>query len=166
MRKTIKNNRFLYVFCAILIFVSCDSKRVFDQYQTIENGAWNKSKIASFQFDVNDTISKRNLFINLRNNNDYEFSNLFVITQMNFPDGQHITDTLEYDMADKTGKFLGDGFSEIKENKLFYKEDIIFPSSGSYTIQIRQAMRKNGDVDGIENLNGITEVGFRIEKIN
>lgn len=83
---------------------------------------------------------------------------------MNFPDGKKVIDTLEYDMTDKTGKFLGKGFSEIKENKLFYKENIIFPTTGSYKVTINQSMRKSGTVSGIKSLDGITDVGFRIEK--
>ena len=39
-----------------------------------------------------------------------------------------------------------------------------FSVSGEYTVSITQAMRKNGEINGIESLKGITEVGFRIEK--
>lgn len=165
MLKTIKNNNI--VFLLILFFItSCDEKRVFDEYQTLSNASWNKNNTISFNFTVNDTIAQRNLFINLRNNNNYPFSNLFLITQMDFPNGQKVIDTLEYDMTDKTGKFLGKGFSEIKENKLFYKENIIFPTTGDYKVTIKQSMRKNGNVDGVSSLDGITDVGFRIEKTN
>ncbi len=31
---------------------------------------------------------------------------------------------------------------------------------------IRQAMRENGKVDGVIDLEGITDVGIRIERIN
>ncbi|TYP99729.1 protein involved in gliding motility GldH [Tenacibaculum adriaticum] len=165
MLQTIKNNNYLSVLILFLVLVSCDSSRVFDKYSSISNGLWNKEDMVSFTFSVNDTIAKRNLFINIRNNNKYPFSNLFLITQMNFPDGQKIIDTLEYDMADKSGEFLGEGFSEIKENKLFYKENILFPIVGDYSVTISHAMRKNSEVNGIKNLEGITEVGFRIEKI-
>ncbi|MBL4567054.1 MAG: hypothetical protein JKY85_03370 [Porticoccus sp.] len=68
------------------------------------------------------------------------------------------------EMADKNGRFLGSGISEIKENKLFLKENILFPVSGNYQVSIYQAMRKNGVIDGLKFLEGITEVGFRIEK--
>ena len=74
-------------------------------------------------------------------------------------------DTLEYEMTDQSGRFLGDGLSEKKENKLFYKEGNIFPNSGNYKLSIQQAMRRNGSVEGIQELKGITDVGFRIEKI-
>ncbi|MGQ3677729.1 gliding motility lipoprotein GldH [Tenacibaculum discolor] len=152
-------------FLVAMLLASCDSNSEFDNYITLPKSAWNKKNIIQFTFPINDSIGKKNLFINLRNNKDYAYSNLFLITQMDFPDGQIIIDTLEYDMADVTGKFLGEGFTDIKENKLFYKENITFPRKGEYTFKVRQAMRKNGEVEGIEELEGITHVGFRIEKI-
>ncbi|CAL2102398.1 Gliding motility lipoprotein precursor GldH [Tenacibaculum sp. 190130A14a] len=164
MLETKKNS--IYVFMALIFFslTSCDSKQEFDEYTSIPKGAWNKDNTVAFLFSINDTIQKKNLFINLRNNKNYPFSNLFLIAQIDFPDGQKIVDTLEYDMTDVTGKFLGKGFSDIKENKLFYKENITFPKSGEYTFKVRQSMRKNGEVHGVESLEGVTDVGFRIEK--
>ena len=77
-----------------------------------------------------------------------------------------VIDTLHYEMADISGMFLGNGFSEIKENKLFYKEYKVFPVSGNYVLDIRHAMRKNGEIDAIEKLYGLQDIGFSIEKIN
>lgn len=150
----------------ILVLCSCNSKADFDKYKNIPNSSWNKNHIINFNFTITDTISKKNLFINLRNNTSYAYSNLFLIAKMQFPDGKKIIDTLEYDMADASGKFLGTGFSDIKENKLFYKEKIIFPLKGEYSFEVYQAMRKLGDVEGVTSLKGILNVGFRIEKAN
>lgn len=160
-----RNNFFVLLFSAFLL-TSCDVKREYDSYVTIPNNEWNKENKVTFEFDVTDTVSKKNVFLNIRNNNNYEYSNLYLITNLKFPNGTNIVDTLQYEMADKSGKFLGTGFTETKENKLFYKENKIFPTSGTYKVEISQAMRKSGDVNGIENLEGITEVGLRIEKIN
>lgn len=165
MLKTIQSNKFLVVLTFIVItLVSCDSKQTFDEYKSMENGAWEINTPITYEFGIKDTLAKKNLFINIRNNNDYEYSNLFLITKMKFPDGNMMQDTLEYDMADKTGKFLGEGFSEIKENKLLYKEQILFPSTGNYSLEVFQSMRKNGEVEGVKKLKGIIGVGFRIEK--
>lgn len=147
-----------------LCLVACDANRVYDSYVTLSGDSWKKDDPVSFSFVVSDTLEQRNLFINIRNNQSYAFSNLFLITELNFPDGKKIVDTLEYEMADATGKFLGTGFTEIKENKLFYKENVVFPSAGEYKLFVAQSMRKNGEVDGVSSLEGITEVGFRIEK--
>lgn len=144
---------------------SCDDVSEFNEYKTIENASWETNKKIVFQFDVKDTISPKNLFINIRNNNDYKYSNLYIITELNFPNETKIIDTLQYEMTDNLGKFLGDGFTEIKDNKLFYKEDKVFPNTGNYTVSVRQAMRKNGEINPMLFLEGISEVGFSIEKI-
>ncbi|MEQ6125048.1 gliding motility lipoprotein GldH [Pseudotenacibaculum sp. MALMAid0570] len=162
----IKRNRTLiYLFALLITFVSCDSNRVYDQYVAVEGNSWSQENPIEFEFQIKDTLLRNNLYINIRNNQDYAYSNLFLITHLNFPDGKKIVDTLEYEMADKTGRFLGSGLSGIKESKLFYKERSIFPSSGDYKLAIYQAMRKNGDPEGLKSLEGVTDVGFRIEKI-
>ena len=165
MLKKLKNSNSLLVIVLLMLLVSCDSNGVFDRYISLNDASWKANEKISFDFTINDTLAKHNLFIQLRNNSKYGFSNLFLITQCNFPDGQRIIDTLEYDMADNTGKFLGAGFTEVKENKLFYKENITFPIRGEYTFSVSQAMRKSDAIQGIESLDGITDVGFRIEKI-
>jgi len=144
--------------------VSCDSNRVYDEYQSVKNNVWLKNNLVNFTFDVNDTISKNNLFINLRNNKDYEFSNLFLITKIEFPNGFQIIDTLEYEMTDKKGNYLGFGYTDIKENKLFYKENVRFKQAGTYHFQVEQAMRKISNIQGLDSLKGVTDIGFRIEK--
>jgi gliding motility-associated lipoprotein GldH len=68
-------------------------------------------------------------------------------------------------MTDARGVYLGEGFTDIKENKLFYKEEKVFPKSGKYTLNIRHAMRKSGEINAIPFLQGVQDVGFSIEKI-
>jgi gliding motility-associated lipoprotein GldH len=152
------------IICAVLS--SCDSNQVFDEYKSVPN-QWNKDSIISFNVISPDTINSYNLFINLRNTNAYKYSNLFLIVEMDYPNGKTIKDTLEYKMADPSGKFLGKGFTDVKENKLWYKgynKPFVFNEAGEYKINIQHAMRQNGQVNGIDNLEGITDVGFRVER--
>jgi gliding motility-associated lipoprotein GldH len=148
----------------VVCFTSCDANRVFDLYKIVPEGSWNQKESIHFEFEISDTISKNNLFINLRNNHEYSFSNLYLISKLYFPNGKEVVDTLQYEMAGANGKFLGSGIFDVKENKLFYKENVRFPVSGIYRLNISQAMRKGAESNGIENLKGITDVGFRIEK--
>ena len=156
----------LILVCLLVVFTSCDSNQVFDQYQSVSK-QWNKGEIIEFSFQAPDSINPYNLYVNLRNNNDYKYSNLFLIVEMNFPNGKVETDTLEYEMAKPDGTFLGLGFSDVKENKLWYKgydKPFVFTENGQYKVNIQQAMRENGKTNGIENLQGILDIGFRIEK--
>lgn len=151
-----------YLLMFLLLITSCDKNRVFDRYESLPN-QWHRDTVVSFDFVAPDTIRPYNLFINVRNNSDYSYSNLFLVTNMLFPNGKVISDTLEYRMAKPSGEWLGTGFGEMKENKFWYKESVRFSEEGKYHIEIQHAMRKGGDTEGIPELDGITEVGFRIE---
>lgn len=154
----------LFLFLGILFFASCDNTRVYDDYKSVP-GEWHKDSLVKFKFQAPDTLKNYNLFINLRNNSDYNFSNIYLITELQYPHGKVISDTLQYEMAAPSGEWLGTGFGDIKESKLWYKENMIFPEAGEYLVTVQQAMRKRDSISGIRNLEGITEVGFRIEEI-
>lgn len=144
-------------------FISCDKTRVFDEYKEL-NGSWSKNDSIHFEFEQKDTINPYNLFINIRNNKDYPFNNLFVIVSLKNPNSEIKIDTLEYQMAYPDGKLMGEGFSDIKESKLWYQENFIFKNSGKYQVDIVHALRETGSINGMDKVNGVTEVGFRIEK--
>ena len=80
------------------------------------------------------------MYVNLRNNNAYKYNNLFLIIAINYPNGKVEKDTLEYKMAAPNGEFLGTGFSDIKENKLWYKgfeQPFKFSEKGEYTVNVQ-----------------------------
>ncbi|WP_299108065.1 gliding motility lipoprotein GldH [uncultured Winogradskyella sp.] len=161
-----KTNRLFLVVLSCFLITSCDSNAVFDEYQSVPN-EWNKDSVASFNFKAPDTINNYNLYVNLRNTDAYKFSNLFLLVELNYPNGKAVKDTLEYKMAAPNGELLGTGFSDIKENKLWFrgfKTPFKFSEEGDYTVNIQHAMRNNGEVNGVENLQGITDIGFRVEQ--
>jgi gliding motility-associated lipoprotein GldH len=154
-----------FLFILILVACSaCDKKRVFDEYKSVGE-SWNKDLVVDFNLPKLDTLKKYNLYVNLRADDSYEFNNLFLIVSLEQPDGLTKIDTLEYQMADVNGTLLGDGFSDIKESKLVYKEKVQFKASEKNKVHIKQAVRKTGNVVGVSNLKGITAVGFRIESL-
>ena len=159
-----RNNLFfIWVF---LCFASCDSNVVLDEYRSISE-PWHKDEVIEFKVTPPDTLNPYSLFVNIRNTNDYKFNNLFLIVEMNYPHGKVVKDTLEYRMTSPEGKFLGTGFTDIKENKLWYKgyeKPFIFSESGDYIFKIQHAMRENGSIGGLEKLDGIIDVGLRIER--
>ena len=154
-----------FLFLGVLFFASCDKTRVYDDYQSVPGGEWHRDSIVKFTFEAPDTVNNYNLFLNLRNNAEYNFSNIYLITELNFPNGKVISDTLQYEMAKPSGEWLGTGFGDVKESKLWYKENVQFSEPGEYLVTVQQAMRRRDSVQGIQNLEGITEVGFRIEDI-
>ena len=155
-------NSLLFILLVLTIF-SCDKNRVFDEYKTV-GSSWNRDSIVKFDLPKLVPTDRYNLFINIRNNDNYPFNNLFLLVSLENPEGLVKVDTLEYAMANPDGTLLGEGFTDTKENKLFYKENTLFDKKGLYKISIRQATRQVGKVTGVKELEGISEIGFRIEQ--
>ena len=154
-------NSILFILTLLLV-ISCDKKRVFDQYKSVGN-AWHKDSIVTFELPKLDSKKSFNMYVNVRDNDDYPFNNLFLIVSLEQPNHQVKVDTLEYQMTNPDGTLLGDGFSDVKENKLFYKDKVSFNQKGIYKIHIKHATRQTGKIEGITSLYGISDVGFRIE---
>ena len=74
-----------------------------------------------------------------------------------------LQDTLEYAMAAPDGSWLGIGFTELKESKLWWKKGIKIPTERPVQIEISQAIRVNGSATGVTELKGIVSVGISIE---
>lgn len=154
-------NSILFILMLFLI-VSCDKKRVFDEYKSVGN-AWHKDSIVTFDLPKLDPKKSYNMYVNVRDDDSYPFNNLFLIVSLEQPNRQIKVDTLEYQMANPDGTLLGDGFSDIKENKLFYKGKVKLTQKGIYKIHIKHANRQTGKIEGVTSLSGISDVGFRIE---
>lgn len=148
----------------LILLCSCDSNLVLSDNQEFTGTGWAIDSPAIFKIDPPDTLQSYDLFINLRNTGEYEFNNLYLISQIKFPFGKTITDTLEYQMSDPQGRFLGAGTRDVFENKLWLKKGVRFRESGTYQLLLKQAMRKNGEVNGVPELKGILDVGYSIEK--
>lgn len=161
LEKMIRKTKVALVFFS-MVLLSCGNPSTFDEYVAI-GSAWNEQTEAQFAFEAPDTTNQYNMFIQLRNNRNYPFSNIFLIVKTEAPNATIVVDTLEYAMTKPDGTFLGTGFSDLKENKLFFREKVRFEQLGTYKISIQQAVRKIGAIEGVGDLEGITDVGFKIE---
>lgn len=159
--------RLVFSILVFLMTTSCRQNCAFEDYTSIDS-AWDKNKIIAYNFTIDDTLQKRNLYLKIRTSEKYKFSNLFLIVDLKYPNGKIEKDTLEYQMAKPDGSMLGDGLMSIKEHKLWYKghqTPFMFSEKGDYTISINQAMRTLNNVPGVVSLEGILDVGFCIENL-
>ncbi|MDG1571424.1 gliding motility lipoprotein GldH [Robiginitalea sp. M366] len=155
-------HRLLLILAVLLLGASCNAP-AYSEYQSTQGGAWGRDQVMEFQFQPQDTTRAHNLYILLRNDASYPFSNLFLIAEMTGPDGTATRDTLEYEMADASGRWLGSGTGSVITNKLGFRRDVVFPENGVYTVRVSQAMRRNGSVAGLESLPGVLDVGLQLE---
>ncbi len=148
----------LFAILGALLF-SCDSNGVFEDYKTIGETGWNKDSLVVFPVMLDSTSEDFNLYINIRNNGNYPNSNIWLFVEIQSPDGEILSDTIEYTLADNRGRWLGSGIGDLFDNQFLYKRNVYFPLEGEYKFVIQHGMRTS-------NLRGIQDIGFRIEKTN
>lgn len=155
-RRLTKISIFVAITISLTAQYACNSNVLYDKAIDIPKGLWNINSPVTFAFPVTDTLSSYSIILNMRNNNNYPYSNLFVFVDTQSPNGQSRRDTVEVALADINGKWLGKGIGGIWQNKYYFRKNIRFPQSGEYKIKISQAMRD-------KNLEGIIDVGIKIE---
>lgn len=149
----------MVVAICLLATLSCNHNRVYEVYQTLETEGWHKDTIPTFHFEIADTLSIYNVFVNIRNKNNYPYSNLWLFIDIEAPDQSVLRDTFEISLARPDGKWLGKGIGNLFDLQALYKRNVYFPVSGTYTIHLQQGMRN-------ELLPGVNDIGIRIEKSN
>lgn len=152
--------RIKVLFCVIGFFliISCNLKESYYENSSELSSQWNQTKPVKFSFPIKKENQKFNIFLVLRNNNDYPYSNIYLFTELSSPKGEKIIDTLEYQLAYPNGEWVGSGLGAIKQNTLVYKENITLKDTGKYQLKIKQALRDN-------LLTGIEDIGLIVEKI-
>lgn len=141
----------------VVALMGCDKNRFYEANTEIENGTWDMKQRVAFDFDVPDTIQKYNFYINIRNSDDYPFSNLYVFSHIDFPNGKHGVDTIELPLTNPDGSWIGNGQGDMHDCQLVFRKNVRFPVAGKYHMEIEQAMR-------MEKLPGVKDVGIRIER--
>ena len=156
----------ILIFLLLLGISSCNKESSFTSYYTLGIEGMSSKPYVFDISNISFESKPQNLFVNLRNDNSYAFNNIFLICSLRVADELVFQDTLEYAMAKPDGTWLGEGFTEVKESKLWWKERVFIPERKPLFVEISHAMRVIGDIKGISNLEGIVSVGLSIEAPN
>ena len=149
--------KYFLLFIISSILISCSSDIIYEENKAIPEGVWSVDNKLDFVVDIQSTDEAYNLFLNLRNGTEYAYSNLYIFMETVYPNGRSELDTLQFLLADKEGKWYGEGLGDIKSSSVMFRYKLLFPMTGEYQVKMEQAMRK-------EVLPGIWDVGLRVEK--
>jgi gliding motility-associated lipoprotein GldH len=143
--------------CAVISLTSCGNKQVFSQYKSVHDHTWQVDSLVKYSFDIDDTTTKHNVLLGVRNGVDYSYSNVFLFVKTTFPNKKSISDTVEIMLADPQGKWLGKKVNNLIDNQILYKRGILFPMKGKYNMTVQQGMRD-------AKLNHVFDVGVTVEQ--
>jgi gliding motility-associated lipoprotein GldH len=147
----------ILVLTAVLVCLSCDKQRVYEEFLPVVDQTWSSNNTMHFHVSLSDSSQAYNIYISVRHTGKFEFSNLYLFVTAHSPNGNSIRDTVEITLADERGKWLGKGAASVYTTYCLYRNNIRFPLHGIYTFDIEQAM-------WIKDLKNVNDVGLRIEK--
>jgi len=139
----------------MLLLIGCENKHYYQETKDIKN-QWGSKNPIEFTFDIKDSTSNNiNLGFVLRNNTDYEYSNLYLFTKFIDPKGNEMIDTLQYYIANPDGTWIGKGMG-TREMVLVFRENLPIKDTGTYKLKVWHGMRTD-KLKGIEDISLIVD---------
>ena len=150
--------RFVLIALVGIVFSlsSCDESRVFEKNREIKDYIWDSRNKASFTFEVKDTTTLHNIYVNVRHADFYQFSNIWLMVRTTFPDGKQLSKRVEVPLANDDGAWYGEGLGDIWDAQHLIQQGAFFEQPGKYTFDLEHNMRK-------DPLPGIMAIGLRVE---
>ncbi|WP_170226987.1 gliding motility lipoprotein GldH [Luteibaculum oceani] len=153
----IQISRYLALFVVAVSMVACGEKVMYSDVTSIPENGWPFIDTAKFSVEVEDTTTRFNFFLAVKNSKDYEYSNLILYLKGDGPNGIKSMDTLECFVAYPDGRWTGKSFGSEVSHKFLFKQQAAFPEPGVYTFNFSHAMRDT-------LLQNITNLGLIIEE--
>lgn len=150
-------NRFPVAAVLVVFLAACSHGTVYYSFSHLPESGWNKNRVLFFDPEISDTLTRYDLYVAIRHNNDYPYSNLWLFVHTGDSAGTISTDTINIPLAEPSGKWLGSGWGSLYQKEALLKENVFFPSPGKYVIAIRQGMRT-------DDLAGVTDVGVKVTR--
>ncbi|MDR3236531.1 MAG: gliding motility lipoprotein GldH [Prevotellaceae bacterium] len=147
--------------CACLLAAACAAAAcaphaAIERDVLIPNEQWHKDSAVYLAVPIADTAAEHTLILTLRHHDNYPYRNIYLLLDAAAPDGTTATDTLQYELADRHGCWMGATGYHWIDHRLLYRTRVRFARTGEYHFCLRHGMRT--DV-----LTGVRAVGIRLE---
>ena len=140
-----------------IMLQSCGKDYAYQKEYDIPQMTWDYMDTLNFNFEIEDTLTLYNLYLQIEHVEDYAYQNLYTKISTKFPEGELLEEVLSLELADKVGNWEGQCSGEVCKLTIPIQENAYFNTNGEYQITIEQFMRKSP-------LVGIRKIGFILEK--
>ncbi len=148
--------KYLLIIFIIFFVVSCQNKKTF--IYKFNNEQWDiQQDTIMFIYNANKVESSYNVSLFFRNNINYPYRNIYMFIDILHNHDIIQTDTLQYAVTDKYGRWYGKGIGDTKDNYFLFEQNIKFQKVGAYTFNITHGMRNNP-------LIGCEKIGLKISE--
>lgn len=149
---------YIALFC-IIIVCSCSKINSFEKTFFFSKHEWDASVQPSFQFEISDTIAAYHIYVVVRHEDSYHYSNLWLNINTIAPREKINTQKVNLQLANNTSGWLGSGMDDIFDHRIRITKLPIHLKKGVYQFSLQQIMRE-------DPLRAVLNAGIRVEKIS
>jgi gliding motility-associated lipoprotein GldH len=146
---------FLMLF--LIVFISCDSKKIYEKYFDNERITWNRFDEKTFQFEIEDISATYDFYIAIRHHTEVPFKYISTKFTLYTPSGEVRMLEQKIILKDNDGKLLGEGMGDLWDVIRPVREDFEFTEPGICRVEISSTMPQ-------ADLPGIMQVGLVVRK--
>jgi len=150
--------RWMLILAGVILGWACSPNRIFEQAESLPDQQWAYTDTIWVKASIPDTTSSYDLYLAIRHNQEYPFSNLWIHLQTFYPSGQ--TGLLKKQLIignNEAQTWETDCLQDICNGLLPIVEGVTFSEKGDIRFALTHIMRTNP-------LPGIMDIGLRIER--
>lgn len=136
---------------------SCSSEYLYQSQQPIPAEQWMYQDSVRFQFQVPDTITRYDFYLDMEYDAAYPFQNLYLRLSTDYPNGRRLSKVRSFDLFDAHGEVLGKSTSGHYRLRTPLQENAYFNAEGQYTVTVAQYTR-------LDSLPGIRAIGLAVAR--
>ncbi|HMX38793.1 MAG TPA: gliding motility lipoprotein GldH [Saprospiraceae bacterium] len=149
-----------HLFRACLFFLliglhACGPEYLYQGQQPIAGGQWMYRDSAVFRFQVPDTSTRYDFFLDIEYDEAYPFQNLYLRLSTDYPNGRRLSKVMSFDLFDTQGEVLGKSASGHSRLRTPLQENAYFNAAGQYSVTVAQHTRR-------DSLAGIKSIGLAV----
>lgn len=147
--------RILFILLALVVISqACTSDHVFQEFESIPKSSWKYTDTINFYPEIKDIHKKYDIYIAVRYDKSYEFSNMWLKV---YGLGEQDFERIDVPLFKKDGSPYGKGLLSNYTVQAGYLKAYTFKKSGKNKVQFVQNMRKNP-------INGILDIGLIVKE--
>lgn len=159
MTSQLKNKDFKNILLLLVasVLYACNEHTVYHAFQSIPIEGWQRKDTLLFNVEVPDSQTYYKLSIEVRNRNNYPYQNINL--SLSYCDSLchiQVSDTIHLTLADKEGKWMGDGWGGLYQTA-FSAGSVRIGNSGTYYFKIAYTLSD-------QILQGINDIGIKLER--
>jgi gliding motility-associated lipoprotein GldH len=148
--------RLLFLFVTSVLCFGCKDNFLINDTKDIPNLEWTYTDSLTYNFTITDTSKVYNMLLDVEHSPEYSWQNLYVRVHTTFPSGKQLSKNVSLDLADTSGKWLGDCNSKACHTVIALQPNAFFNPAGKYAVTVAQHMRQ-------DSIRGVYSVGLLIE---